>query len=261
MFDIHYHLIFGVDDGPKSLESSIELAEASIAEGVTHIVATPHASDRYPYQVEVNRERLEILGDKFAGKLTLGLGCDFHLSYDNLQEFEKDPKKYTVNGGKYLMVEFPDFVNADMFSNVFFRIMTTGVTPVITHPERNPTLAEKPSPLIEWVRIGCLLQVTAASLDGRFGRRAEALARHLVRGNYAHIVASDAHSVHSRPPAMRAAFELLKKDFGQETAERLCIHNPRTVFFGENMPPQPEPSGPLYEKKPVKRGLFGRFFR
>lgn len=261
MFDIHYHLIFGVDDGPKSLESSVQLAEASCAEGVTHIVATPHASDQYPFQAEVNRDRLHVLEKEFTGRLTLGLGCDFHLSYDNLREFESNPGKFTVNGGKYLMVEFPDFVNPDTFGDVFFRIMTAGVTPVITHPERNPSLVSRPSPLIEWVRIGCLLQVTAASLCGHFGHRAEALSRALVRGNYAHIIASDAHNLHSRPPAMKPAFDLLKNDFGQETAERLCIHNPRAVFLGETLPPQPEAGGPLYEKKPAKDGFFSRFFR
>jgi len=261
MFDIHYHLIFGVDDGPKSLESSIKLAETSIAEGVTHIVATPHASDRYPYQPEVNRERLEILSERFAGQLTLGLGCDFHLSYDNLQEFEKEPKKFTVNGSKYLLVEFPDYVNYDTYSDVFFRIMVAGVTPIITHPERNPSLVAKPSPIIEWVRIGCLVQVTAASLWGHFGSRSEALARILVRGNYVHIIASDAHNMQSRPPAMAKAFDSLKKDFGLETAERLCLHNPRAIFLGENLPSQPEANGPLYEKNPPKAGFFNRFFR
>lgn len=261
MFDIHFHLIYGVDDGPQSLESSLKLAEASIAQGITHIVATPHSSDRYPYQPEVNRERLRTLQDHFDGRLTLGLGCDFHLSYDNLEEFEKNPTKFTINGSSYLLVEFPDYVNFAAYGDVFFRIMTAGVTPIITHPERNPTLLSKPSPILDWVHTGCLLQVTAASLFGRFGRRSEALARNLVKGNYVHIIASDAHDVHGRPPAMREAHTILKRDFGAETADRLCIHNPRAVFLGEKLPSQPEPSGPLYQKAPAKKGLFSRFFR
>jgi protein-tyrosine phosphatase len=258
MFDIHYHLIFGVDDGPKSIEASLELAEASIAEGVTHIVATPHASDRYPYQLEVNRERLGTLSELLAGRLTLGLGCDFHLSYDNLGEIEKNPTKFTINGTNYLLVEFPDFVNVDTFSDVFFRLMSLGLTPIITHPERNPSLLQSPTPIVEWVRKGCLVQVTAAALYGQFGRRCEALTRLLLRGNYVHIIASDAHNTHGRAPAMRLAFEGLKKDYGLETAERLCIHNPRAVFFGEDLGPQPEASGSLYEKKPDQKKSFLR---
>jgi protein-tyrosine phosphatase len=260
MFDIHYHLIFGVDDGPKTIEDSLELAEASIAEGVTHIVATPHASYRYPYQAEVNLERLSALRERLSNHLTLGLGCDFHLSYDNLAEVEKEPMKFTINRSKYLLVEFPDYLNAATFDESFFRLMCLGLTPIITHPERNPTLLEAPNPIIDWVHKGCLIQLTAGALTGKFGSRCEALSRLLVRGNYVHIVASDAHSIRGRAPAMASAFESLKSDYGLETAERLCIHNPRAVFFGEDMPPQPEAKGALYQRKPEKQSLFRRFF-
>ncbi|HEY2860598.1 MAG TPA: CpsB/CapC family capsule biosynthesis tyrosine phosphatase, partial [Terracidiphilus sp.] len=255
-----YHLIFGVDDGPKSLEASLALAESSIAEGVTHIVATPHASYKYPYQAEVNRERLAILQDRFAGQLTLGLGCDFHLSDENLTELEKTPKKFTVNGTRYLLVEFPDFLNARTFNEVFFRIMGLGLIPIITHPERNPSLLESPNAIIEWVHNGCLVQVTAASLTGRFGPQCETLTRLLLRGNYVHIIASDAHNTAGRAPAMRSAFDALTKDFGKDTAERLCIQNPRAVFFGEILSAQPEAKGPLYVNRASKRGFFRRWF-
>jgi protein-tyrosine phosphatase len=261
MFDIHYHLIFGVDDGPKTIEASLALAEASIAEGVTHIVATPHASYRYPYQAEVNRERLATLNQRLNGRLVLGLGCDFHLSYDNLSELEKNPRTFTVNGSNYLLVEFPDHVNPMTYAEVFFRIMSLGITPIITHPERNPTLLQSPTPIIDWVHSGCLVQLTAASLTGKFGARAETLSRLLLKGNYAHVIASDAHGMNSRPPAMSSAFDTLKKDFGRETAERLCVHNPKAVFFGEPMPPQPEAFGALYERRPPpRRGFLRRLF-
>jgi protein-tyrosine phosphatase len=261
MFDVHYHLIFGVDDGPKTLESSLELAQASLAEGVTHIVATPHASGNYPYQQEVNEERLQILKEHFGGALTLGLGCDFHLSYDNMEQFEKEPTRYTINRSNYLLVEFPDFVNARIHNDVFFRIMDAGVTPVITHPERNPSLVSDPAPLVDWVHMGCLVQVTAASLWGRFGKNAESLSRKLIEANYVHLIASDAHNVGGRPPAMGLGFEHLVKNYGQETAERLCIHNPRAMFYAESLPPQPEPSDSLSEKKPAYGGFLGRWFR
>jgi protein-tyrosine phosphatase len=260
MFDIHYHLIFGVDDGPKTIEDSLELAEESIAEGVTHIVATPHASDRYPYQAEVNQERLSALRERLSSHLTLGLGCDFHLSYDNLAEIEKEPTKFTINRSKYLLVEFPDYINAATFDDAFFRLMCLGLTPIITHPERNPTLLEAPNPIIDWVQKGCLIQLTAGALTGKFGSRCEALSRLLVRGNYAHFVASDAHNTRGRAPAMASAFSVLKSDHGLETAERLCIHNPRAVFFGESMPPQPEAKGALYERRAEKKGFLRRLF-
>lgn len=257
VIDIHYHLLFGLDDGPKTIEDSLALAQASIAEGVTHIVATPHANARYPFQPETNREQLAMLQARLGDKLTLALGCDFHLSYDNIEDLKKHPAKYAINGGPYVLVEFPDYGISQNMTGIFFEMKLAGVTSIITHPERNPTLKAAPERMMEWVSSGCLVQVTAASLTGRFGSRAQALALDLVRRNWVHLVASDAHSLERRPPAMGPAYALLKEQCGQATADRLCIHNPRAVFYGEPLPQQPEPHG-LYEKEGRSRGGFLR---
>lgn len=261
MFDIHYHLIFGVDDGPKSIEDSLHLAEASIAEGVDHIVASPHASDRYRYQPEVNLERLAMIREHVDGRLTLGLGCDFHLSSDNLAALQSDPKRFTINGTNYLLVEFPEFVQIPAYTNVLFQVMSLGIVPIITHPERNRTFLDKPSAIFDWVQSGCLTQITAASYLGRFGKSSQSFAYNLTRSNLVHFVASDAHSVAWRAPAMAEAFNIIQKDFGQETAERLCTHNPRAVFFGKPLPPQPDTSTELYQKHMKKKGFFSRLLR
>jgi protein-tyrosine phosphatase len=97
MFDIHYHLLYGLDDGPKTIEGSVELAEASIAEGVTHIVCTPHANDTYTFDRELSRQRIEEINDIVGGRLSLGLGCDFHLSPKNIEDLYRDSSKYTAS--------------------------------------------------------------------------------------------------------------------------------------------------------------------
>jgi protein-tyrosine phosphatase len=259
VFEVHYHLLFGVDDGPKTIDDSIALGEASIADGVTHIVATPHANHRYAFQPEVNRERLELIQRHFEGQLTLALGCDFHLSYDNLGDLERNPSCYTVNGKQYLLVEFDEFVIPRSMSDALRRMRDMEIVPVITHPERNSVLRADPERLKEWMGIGCLVQVTAGSLCGDFGGRAESAALDLIRRNWVHLVASDAHGATWRPPSMRRAYDLLHRDFGGDTAERLCVHNPRAVFYGEPLPAQPEFAD---EPKPARRkwGLLSRLF-
>ena len=259
MFDVHYHMIFGVDDGPKTMEMSLALAEASLAEGVTHVVCTPHSSDAYPFRPEVNKERLELLNDRLGGRLTLGLGCDFHLTYDNIEDAFRNKSKYTINGGRYLLVEFPEFGISQFNSKVLFQFSATGIVPVITHPERNPELLAKPYRIVEWLRGGCLVQVTAGSVCGRFGKRAEAMSFDLIKNNWVHLIASDAHSMDWRPPAMGPANQILRDQFGEETADRLCITNPRAMFFDQPLPNNPEPTGVYYEGSP-RRGLFSRIF-
>ena len=260
MFDIHYHLLFGLDDGPENLDASLQLAEASIAEGVTHIVCTPHANERHKFDPEVNRERLKMLTDRLGDRITLGLGCDFHLSYENIEDLKTNRAKYTINGKRYLLVEFPDFGIPAAMTDIFFRLVATETIPIITHPERNPTLVADPRRMVDWVQGGCLVQVTGASLTGRFGKRAETTSHFLLKNNWVHFIASDAHSIDHRPPTMAPAHDILLARYGSETADRLCIHNPRAAFFGEAMPPQPEPIGLDDEPNPSHRGFFSRLF-
>ncbi len=255
MFDVHYHLLFGVDDGPKTIGDSIALGEASVAEGVTHIVATPHASPRFPFQPEINQERLDTIQRHFEGRLALALGCDFHLSYDNIADLERHPGRYTVNGQQYLLVEFSEFVIPRSIPDILLRLIKIGIIPVITHPERNRVLTADPRRLDEWIGFGCLLQITAGALCGDFGRKPESTALELLRSRRVHLVASDAHAMAWRPPSMRRAYDLLYKEFGQATADRLCFHNPRAVFFGKQLPPWPKAA---IDREMRKRGLFSR---
>jgi protein-tyrosine phosphatase len=259
MFDVHYHMLYGVDDGPKTIEESLELAEASIAEGVTHVVCSPHANATHVFDPAVNQERLDRLNERLDGRITLGLGCDFHLTYENVEDALRNRTRYTVNGHQYLLVEFPEFGISNFHNEVLYQLNSRGMVPIITHPERNPEFQAKPEKLLEWLQGDCLVQVTAGSLLGRFGRRAQAMSLNLVKKNWVHIVASDAHSVEGRPPSMGPAHRLLETRFGKETADRLCIDVPRAVYFGKPLPPCPEPEG-LYPEPVQKKSFFSRVF-
>ena|ERR1700676_1548196 len=262
LFDIHFHLLFGVDDGPRTLEESLALAEASIKDGVTHVVATPHSNHEFAFRPELNRKRLAELNDRLGGRLTLGLGCDFHLSYDNLEDLRVDRSKYTINGNQYLLVEFANSSIPAATTDILYEMQLTGVIPIITHPERNPILVHKPQRLAEFLRGGCLVQVTASSLTERFGKRAKAMSFDLLRKNWVHFIASDAHSMEGRPPALSEAYQILEKEFGRETADRLCIGNPSAAFHGNPLGLQPEPLHLYEESQPARRGflkgIFGR---
>ena len=121
-------------------------------------------------------------------------------------------------------------------TTVLERLVRFGVIPIITHPERNATVVSDLSRLTEWIECGCLVQITGGSITGRFGKAAEECANQLLKQQRVHLIASDAHSMDKRPPALKEAFEKTRQRFGLDTAERLCLHNPAAVFNGEPIP-------------------------
>jgi protein-tyrosine phosphatase len=254
MLDIHHHLLYGLDDGPKSLDESIAMATMAYEDGISHVVCTPHASYRYPFQPSENALRIaEIRAEltKAGIGLTLGLGCDFHLNWDNIQDAKAHPKKYSINETRYLLVEFPEGLIPNSFSEAFQELQLAGFIPIVTHPERNQAIQRDPARMRPWIADGSLVQVTAGSLLGRFGKTAQALASRFLKDDWVHIIATDAHNVSSRPPRMRETYMHIANAFGGETARRLCIANPRAVFEGGDLGAQPDPVGIYDDEEPM----------
>src|SRR6185436_13049737 len=123
-------------------------------------------------------------------------------------------------------------------------MQSAGMTPIITHPERNMLLQKRLETLTEWVESGCLLQVTAASLLGRFGKQAKAFADRLLQQGLVHIVASDAHDTKHRPPSLKEAYEYVSKAYGPGRAERLFVKNPAATLTGSPLETYYEESAP-----------------
>src|SRR2546427_154452 len=155
MVDIHCHILPGLDDGADTLETSLQMAEMAIAEGVTHVVGTPHANSQYKFDPELIRQRRDELQSAVGARLTLATGCDFHLSYENLQDIQKNPQKYTINQKNYLLVEFADFAIPPSMDDTLHQLHLAGLSPIITHPERNALLRAQPERMYRWLHQGC----------------------------------------------------------------------------------------------------------
>src|ERR1700724_4549113 len=166
MIDIHHHLLWSMDDGASDMETSVAMAKAAAADGISHIVCSPHANSKYAYEPRVIAEKiaeLQRLLDRDAIAVKLGHGCDFHMSYENIQEARLDPAKFSINGLGYLLVEVPDYGISRGLTEIFYQLQLAGLTPILTHPERNPTLQADQRRLQEWLRHGVLSPVTGAS--------------------------------------------------------------------------------------------------
>jgi protein-tyrosine phosphatase len=251
MIDIHNHLIYGVDDGSPDLDTSLAMARAAAADGITHIVCTPHSSERYPFETELVEERYQELREHLDGQMELSLACDFHMTAENVYEAAGNPLRYSIDGKGYLLIEFSNTAIPPQINDAMTMLQSAGYTLIVTHPERYPAVLIQPDILAEWVRKGSLIQVTAGSLYGRFGKMAEAFSNELLDRNWIHFLATDAHNTQWRAPHLKKAYNYVAKRVGEETAHRLCVANPQIAVEGATWPAQPEPVG-LWDRVPLK---------
>jgi protein-tyrosine phosphatase len=246
--DIHSHVLYGVDDGAETIADSLAMLRIAEEAGTADLVLTPHANSRYRFDAAVIEARLAELQAQTS--VRLHPGCDFHLQGDNIADALAHPEKYTLNRGMYLLVEFPDVMMMRAADEILRELREAGFIPIISHPERNIQLRTELREVERWVSDGCLLQITATSFTGLFGRDAQRSADDFLARGLAQIVASDAHDVKHRTPDLRAAYERLCRAWNEDTVRRLFVDNPAAVVRSDTFDPEP----------PVRRRRWARWF-
>ena len=233
MVDIHSHILPEVDDGAKSWEMAVHMCAMAARDGIEHMVATPHANDEFFYDRKYLRGVLAELQQRIEKVPRLSLGCDFHFSYENLQRLDDDPHQYTIEETPYLLVELSDYAIPPSVTLNLEELVNSGLKPIITHPERNPLLMRRPEQVLEWIQVGCPVQVTASSLTNLWGDAAKKVSHWLLKRHAVHILATDAHSIDGRPPILSVARGIVADMYGEERAEALVNGNPAAVVAGE----------------------------
>ena len=228
MIDIHCHILPGVDDGAKTWDTTLGMCEQAVQNGTTHIVATPHANFRYSYDREQHQTLLNELRTRVPS-LQFSLGCDFHLSSENIDSALANPARYTVNGSKYLLVEYSDFITRSSAEDPIRRLRSGGFVPIITHPERNQLLLRHPEVVKTLVSLGCLVQITANSITGFWGPDSRKVSLELLKQGMVHFIASDAHDTRRRTTMLSEAVKAASNVVGETRARKLVWDNPLEV--------------------------------
>src|SRR5437868_2032341 len=208
------------------------MCRMAAGDGIEHIVATPHGNDRYHYDREYVANLRDQLQQRVGPAPRLGLGCDFHLSYDNLQAVLATPERYCIEDSNYLLVELSNYSVPVQVGECFTRLADKGITAVLTHPERNPILQQNLDRVLEWAEQGCVVQVTASALAGSWGDRVQRAAKWLLERRAVHVLASDGHDVERRKPLLSAARDAAAQICGSDVARYLVCDNPGAIVSG-----------------------------
>jgi protein-tyrosine phosphatase len=238
MIDIHCHLLPAIDDGAKSWDVTLEMCRMAAADGITHIVATPHANFEYRYDRAAHLALLNEVRSRISDiglNLQLTLGCDFHLSFENIEDAVAHPERYAIGDTRYMLVELSEYTIFHVTDSIF-RLRSAGLEPILTHPERNPVLLKKPELVKDYVYAGALVQLTANSLTGFWGKYSQKMSESLLQQGLVHFIASDAHGIKGRPPLLSKARNVAANIVGEAAATRLVEDNPAAILANQPLP-------------------------
>ncbi len=235
LIDIHSHLLPGIDDGAQTIDDAIELVRYAVAHGITHSVITPHIHPgRYDNNSETIAQAFQCLQEEITRQkisLKIAYASEVRISVEMMQLIEQNqiPFLGTLQNKHVMLLEFPHSHILPGSEKMITWLANRNIKAIIVHPERNKELQADFSKISPFLKAGCLLQVTAGSLTGKFGSKSQNIARLLIENNWAHFVATDAHNLKHRPPDLSEVKQYLKHTIGETQTRRLLFDNPWSI--------------------------------
>ena len=239
MIDIHIHILPGVDDGSTDLEMSLEMASVAASTGVHSIITTPHCyKGRYENfasrQLQERWDRLHRAIKETGIPIRLYQGMEI-MADDQLGDWLRQGKVWTLNGTRYFLVEFQFGEDPAYCTEILKKCIAAGYHPVVAHPARYYFVQNDPSIVYEWYRMGCAIQINKESLLGEEGKRAEETSNSLMRHGLVSCVASDAHRTYWRNTDMGRLEEFLMDTYGKEYTYMVLEENPGRILRGKSL--------------------------
>lgn len=236
MIDLHCHLLPAIDDGAQTMEEALELARIAVTDGITHSVMTPHV---HPGRYENRLANIEAACETFrealreaAIPLKISAGGEVRISAEIIDMLEQGslPLMHSEKGEKTLLLEFPHDRIIPGTENLIVFLLEQGITPMVAHPERNKDVMRNPKAINPFVEAGCLLQLTAASVAGDFGRPPKKCAEQLLKVHAESILlATDAHNSQYRPPKLEPGRKAAEKLVGESTSWEMVTTRPAKI--------------------------------
>lgn len=236
MYDLHAHILPGVDDGAETLEETLEMASIAAQNGTRFLLATPHRRDvTERSSIASLRELFDVVSVKVREQdteLTLVLGMENHLDLE-LPDEVLAGRALPIGDTRYILVEMP-FIGRPMYvEDVLYKLQLQGLTPVLAHPERIEAFQRDPELLRDFVERGMLSQITAGSTVGLFGQRVQRFTAHILRRNLVHVMSSDTHGPRGpRSPILGPRIAALTRLVGEASAMEMVVDTPGAIIGG-----------------------------
>ena len=251
MYDLHAHILPGVDDGAVTPEDTLAMSRVAADTGTKVVLATPHRKD-VTEESSVAHIRA-LIADMDAQnrahgvELSLVLGMENHLDSDLPAEIEAG-RALTMNGTRYILIEMPFFGRPDFIEDTLSEVQSMGLVPVLAHPERIEAFQDDPDMLKRFIDRGMVSQITSNSLIGFWGNEVRDFTRCLLSNGMAHIMASDTHhAVGGRSPRMDVGLEAAAELIGYDAALAMLVDTPRAILEDK----------PIDIESPRATALFG----
>jgi protein-tyrosine phosphatase len=247
MIDLHSHILHGIDDGASDLKVAVEMARIAVDDGVEVMACTPHVLPGVyePTAPEVI-SRVAELNDRLRDEgidLAVVSGCEAHVRTDMVERL-RNAEILPIHVGRHVLCEAPSSVLPPHMDRLFMNMIGAGFIPILAHVERY-SWTDRAVPWVERMSYsGVLMQVTAGSFFGDYGRKAQETSMRLLLAGLVNIVASDAHDTARRPPGLSKARRLVRSERGEQEARRIFEETPECILLGEAAAPTAVRSAP-----------------
>ena len=255
MIDFHSHIVYGVDDGSQSLDSSIKIIREAKIAGFDKIILTPHYMEDY-YIVDKKdiTKRINIIKQECREEnieIELYQGNEIYIS-NHIDEFIKQNLACSINDSRYVLFETSLNIEPSNLIEVIYKIKEMGKVPVLAHPERYAFIQENPNKLLELFDMGVLFQANYGSITGLYGRNAEKTVKLLLKNNFIHFLGSDVHREGNVYPYINESKNAIIKIIGEEKFEKLSEKNILKVLNDEEIDTK--------QPQEIKFGFFSKLF-
>lgn len=238
MYDIHCHIIPGVDDGADSISEAVEMLNIAASNRTKGIICTPHSNIPQSfgnYWDEKLEEKFNAISQEIRKRnipIEIYKGHEVFMAGDFLGHI-RNGELITLNNSEYILVEFHPLEKESSAYKKLALLTAEGYKPIVAHPERYAFVIEQEDAVANIKEIGCLIQMNKGSLKGRFGHAVMHTAHRILENRSADFVASDAHSPYRRTPNLTDVHEMISTEYSADYADYLLKINPHNVILNK----------------------------